>query len=142
VTPYSARARDRGLAGAFVALTRLRDEELNPEEAADRYDATKPLVDLVVDAFRERASRIADGVIAGEVEGALRAYVDQWEYLTRAALRYGWRLMYDDQQPPPSDVLLQAAEGGRYGHWRAPGSLREVEETSRIYLRDLNAAGT
>ena len=47
--------------------------------------------------------------------------------------------MYDESKPAPSDVLLRAAEGGRYGHWRTPGSLREVEETSRIYVRELDA---
>jgi hypothetical protein len=141
VTPYSSRARDRGLAGAFVSLTRLRDERLNPEEAADLYDADDASVDAVVGAFRNRAERIADDQVAAEVERALRAYVDQWDGFARSPLRYGWRLMFDNKAPP-SDVLLRAAEGGRWGHWRTPGSLREVEETSRIYVRELDAHRT
>ena len=141
VTPYSARARDRGLAGAFVSLTRLRDERLNPEDAADRYDASDAIVETIVRTFRERALRVGDERAAIEVENALRGYIDQWDGFARSPLRYGWRRMFDDQ-PPPSDVLLRAAEGGRYGHWRAPGSLREVEETSRIYVRGLDADST
>lgn len=140
VTPYSARARDRGLAGAFVSLTRLGDERLNPEDAANRYDASDPMVDAVVRTFRERAHRVGDDRAVAEVERALRGYVDQWDGFAHYPLRYGWRVMYDDQ-PPSSDVLLRAAEGGRHGHWRTPGSLREVEETSRIYLRGLDAGG-
>lgn len=140
VTPYSTRARDRGLAGAFVGLTRLGEERLNPEEAANRYDAAEPSVDDVVRAFRERVAQIVDEAVAREVEHALRAYIDQWDGFARSPLRYGWRPMYDeDRHPPPSDVLLRVAEGGRWGHWRAPGSLREVEETSRIYVRGLSA---
>jgi hypothetical protein len=50
--------------------------------------------------------------------------------------------MYDENKRPPSDVLLRAAEGGRYGHWRTPGSLREVEETSRIYVLELDGHRT
>ncbi len=141
-TPFSSRARDRGLAGAFVSLTRLRDERLNPEEAATLYEATEPLVDEVVRAFRERAERIVDARVAEEVETALRAYVDQWQGFARSPLRYGWRLMYGEDKAPESDVLLRSAEGGRYGHWRTPGSLREVEETSRIYVRGLNGDET
>jgi hypothetical protein len=140
VTPYSTRARDRGLAGAFVALTRLGEERLNPEEAAGRYDASESSVDAVLRAFRERALQIVDESVAREVDRALQAYVDQWDGFARSPLRYGWRPMYDeDRNPPPSDVLLRVAEGGRYGHWRAPGSLREVEEASRIYVRGIDA---
>ena len=137
-TPFSSRARDRGLAGAFVSLTRLRDEKLNPEKAADLYDASDPLVADVVREFRERAEQIVDVRVAEEVETALRAYIDQWQGFARSPLRYGWRLMYGEDTPPDSDVLLRSAEGGLHGHWRTPGSLREVEETSRIYVRGLN----
>jgi hypothetical protein len=144
VTPFSARARDRGLAGAFVSLTRLRDERLNPEAAARQFDAEDDVVEAVIAEFRRRAERIADARVAEEVERALRAYVDQWEGFARSPLRYGWRVMFNEDRAPPhdEDVLLRAAEGGRFGHWRAPGSLREVEEVSRIYLRGLDAAGT
>lgn len=141
VTPYSARARDRGLAGAFVSLTRLREEPLNPEEAAGRYDPEDGSVDIVLRAFRSRADSVADSRVADEVEQALKAYRDRWGELARAPLRYGWRLPYDENQPPPTEVLLRAAEGGRHGLWRVPGSLREVEEQSRIYLRGLDATG-
>jgi hypothetical protein len=138
VTPYSSRARDRGLAGAFVALTRLRDERLDPEEGAGLYDADDESVEMVVRAFRDRAEQIADDAVADEVERGLRAYIDQWDGYARSPLRYGWRPMYDENKPPPSDVLLRPAEGGRFGRWRTPGSLREVEETSRIYVRELD----
>ena len=125
-----------------MSLTRLWDERLNPEEAADRYDPDDPLVGEILRIFHERASRISGEASGVEVENALRAYVDQWEGFARAPLRYGWRQLYDESRPPPSDVLLRAAEGGLYGHWPTPGSLREVEEMSRIYLRRVDGGGS
>ncbi len=136
VTPYSTRARDRGLAGAFVSLARLREERLNDEEDADQFDPDDPLVDMVVRTFRNRAERVAGPRVAEEVEEALRARVDQWQNFARSPLQYGARSRYNEDQPPNPDALLRAAEGGRYGHWQAPGSLREVEEASRIYRRE------
>ena len=137
VTPYSARARDRGLPGVFVSLTRLQDPGLTEEEAADRYEPSDVLVARVLEAFHTRAEHVSDGRVAAEVEQALKGYRDRWGELASAPLRYGWRVPYGQDNPPPSDVLLKAAEGGRYGHWRTPGSLREIEEPSRIYVRGL-----
>jgi hypothetical protein len=136
-TPFSSRARDRGLAGAFVALARLGNEQLNAEEAAGGFEAADPSVEQIIEVFRRRARTIVDGSAADEVETALRAYVDQWSAFAQDPLRYGWRLFYGEGNPPPSDVLLRSAEGGRFGHWRTPGSLREVEETTRVYVRGL-----
>jgi hypothetical protein len=136
-TPFSSRARDRGLAGAFVALTRLGIEDLVAEDCAGSFQAADPSIEQIIDVFRRRAKTIVDAAVADEVETALRAYVDQWGMFAQDPLRYGWRSVFGRAAPPPSDVLLRSAEGGQFGHWRAPGSLREVEETSTVYVRGL-----
>jgi hypothetical protein len=143
VTPFSARARDRGLAGTFVALHRLRDFLLAPEEAADRFDPAAEAADAVARQIVERAGRIAtDADVTGELKHETQVLRDQWGDLAHSPLRYGWRHPYPDKNPPPSDVLMKAAEGGIHGHWRVPGSLREVEDQSLVYLRGVNAPGT
>jgi hypothetical protein len=136
VTPFSARARDRGLAGAFVSLVRLMTEGLDPESGAGEFDAADPDVERAIETFVRRASRLTDNEVAAAVANALRAHRDEWGGLARHSLIYGWRTPYPDKNPPPAPVLLRSAEGGTVGHWRTPGSLREVEETARVYIRE------
>jgi hypothetical protein len=136
-TPFSSRARDRGLPGAFVAIARLGDFILTPEQAADKFDPGDASVTVAVDHFRKRAESIADAETAKEVQRQLQALMSEWEGFADEPLRYGWRSP-DPTKLPPSDVLLRQAEGGYVGHWEAPGSLREVEETSPVYVLGLD----
>ncbi len=134
-TPFSSRARDRGLAGAFVSATRLGSSTLAPETAANRFERDDAQVAAVIEQFRSRAESIADAQTASQLEAQLIALSEEWSDWAAEPLRYGWRSP-DPAKQPGSDVLLRAAEGGRWGHWDAPGSLREVEEQSRVYLLD------
>jgi hypothetical protein len=138
-TPFSSRARDRGLPGAFVAIARLGDFDLTPEQAADLFASDDAGVVLAIEQFRRRAEAVADARTAKEVERQLLALVSEWESLAEEPLRYGWRSP-DPTRVPGSDVLLRQAEGGQYGHWDAPGSLREVEETSPVYVLGLDGS--
>lgn len=140
VTPFSARARDRGLAGTFVALHRLRDYPLAPEERANLFDPDAVVVRIVADLIARRATHIvSDSGVVDELRNEMQILRDQWGDLSHAALRYGWRHPIPDKNPPPTEVLMKAAEGGLHGHWRVPGSLREVENQSLVYLRGVNA---
>jgi hypothetical protein len=138
-TPFSSRARDRGLAGVFVAMARLVEFELDPEEAAGKFDRGDPSVILAIDALRRRAESVADAATARDLERQLATLVSEWEALTDEPLRYGWRTP-DPSNLPKSEVLLRQAEGGQWGQWEAPGSLREVEENSPVYVLDLDGA--
>ncbi len=140
-TPFSLRAMDRGLAGAFVALSRLESEELNAEDAASKYDTANPSIEDVIRAFGRRAAQTADKQASKEIEEAIRSYVDRWGEYARSSLHYGYRRPVDDGKEPDFGVLLKAAEGGKHGHWRAPGSLREVEETSSVYVNNFENRG-
>ncbi len=142
VTPFSSRARDRGLAGTFVAMHRLRDFFLAPDDAAAKFDPASPDVDLVQELVLERVMDIlSDSETIDEVRRELKSLRDEWGDLAHQALIYGWRPPLPHVTPPPSEVLMQPAEGGPFGHWRVPGSLREVEEQSLIYLKGLRAPG-
>lgn len=140
VTPFSARARDRGLAGTLVALHRLRDFRLAPEERANLFDPHAVIVGIVAEQIAARATHVvSDSDAVDELREEMQALRDQWGDLSHAALRYGWRHPIPDKNPPPSEVLMKAAEGGIHGRWRVPGSLREVENQSLVYLRGVSA---
>ncbi len=142
VTPFSSRARDRGLAGTFVAMHRLRDIGLSQETAAANFDPSSPDADSVQQEVLDRVAGIlGDPGVEEEVLRELMSLRDEWGDLAHQALRYGWRHPIPDANPPPTDVLMRPAEGGLYGHWRVPGSLREVEEQSLVYLRGVRAPG-
>jgi hypothetical protein len=138
-TPFSSRARDRGLAGAFVSMARLSGFDLDPEQAADRFSGADGLIALAIEHFRRRAESVADEATARELEHQIAALVSEWEDFAQEPLRYGWRPL-DAANMPGSEVLLRQAEGGQWGNWDAPGSLREVEENSRVYVLGLDGA--
>ncbi len=82
-TPFSSRARDRGLPGAFVALARLGDFDLTPELAADSFDPDKASVSVAVEHFRRRAEAVAEAQTASDVQRQLQALVSEWEISLR-----------------------------------------------------------
>ena len=135
-TPFSTRALDRGLRGAYVAMTRLGSEGWSPELGAGRFDPKHPRVTSVMAAFRQRAEVVAGSTIAAGLAQALSGVADEWWGFRTAPLRYGWRSR-DPKNDPDEDVLLRVPEGGRIGHWPAPQSLREVEELSAVRVLDL-----
>lgn len=142
VTPFSSRARDRGLAGTFVAMHRLRDFSLAPDDAAAKFNPASPEADIVEREVLARVMHILSVPNAvDEVDVELQSLRDEWGDLAHHGLMYGWRHPYPDENPPPSEVLMKVAEGGIHGHWRVPGSLREVEEQSLVYLKGVRAPG-
>ncbi len=127
------------MAGAFVSAARLGSSTLAPETAADRFNAADPEIGAVIERFRSRAEAVSDAETASQLEAQLVALSDEWAGWAAEPLRYGWRSP-DPANHPGSDVLLRSAEGGQCGHWDAPGSLREVEGQSRVYLLDADGA--
>jgi hypothetical protein len=136
-TPFSSRARDRGLPGALVSIARLGDFPMAAEDAAEDFDGTEPTVTFAAEQLRRRAESVADAATAADVEQQIAGLLSEWQELADDPLRYGWRAP-DRSKVPPSAVLLRQAEGGLWGEWDTPGSLREVEETSRVYLLGLD----
>ena len=123
-------------------MHRLRDIGLSQETAAANFDPSSPDADSVQQEVLDRVAGIlGDPGVEEEVLRELMSLRDEWGDLAHQALRYGWRHPIPDANPPPTDVLMRPAEGGLYGHWRVPGSLREVEEQSLVYLRGVRAPG-
>lgn len=136
-TPFSSRALDRGVRGAFVSMVRLGDDELSGETSAVEFNPRSTDVALVMEAFRRRADAISGEAAATSVVETLKGLADEWWGYRTAPLRYGWRSP-DPASRPSEDVLLRVPESGRIGHWPAPQSLREVEDVSLVRVLGLD----
>lgn len=142
VTPWSSRARDKGLHAVFVGLLRLLHPRLAENSGARNFDAADPLVAFVRDSLVARA-RATDPAEADAVERELRALIDEWAQRVRA---HPTSLTY--RRPPrapdtPVTWLLEDAEhsGVRDAFPRGTlNSLREVEATASLYAISLRRA--
>lgn len=134
-TPFSSRALDRGLRGAYVAMVRLGDGDLLAERSAALFNPRAPLIAAVARSIQRRAEAITNVETGAMVAEAVKGLGDEWWGYRGQALRYGWR--WRDLTKLEGDVLLRVPEGGLVGHWPAPQSLREVEAQSPVHVLGL-----
>lgn len=130
VTPFSTRARDRGLHGIFVALLRHLSPDLNPDDAAYRFDPNSEPVRYVVDRILERVAAVEKDEIE-RTRRDLERICHRWHLLAdTGTLRYGTASRRDDEVN-----LLVAAEDPRPAGYmfRTLNSLREVEGSATIF---------
>jgi hypothetical protein len=115
VTPYSARAIDKGLTGVLVSYLRHLREDWNPNTAARQVDRHDPEVADLVDAIVARAEEVTGDTDAGiVVRTELDRRLDDWEVEKTNAGPY---LAYDKKAG--DDVpLLHKPEAGEWGPCR------------------------
>jgi hypothetical protein len=130
VTPFSARARDRGLHAVFVALARLTVPELAPRDAAGRVIEVLDKLRPVRQRILERVTRVAPEEY--EATGRqLDEILEQW--IQRAREVPG--LVFDDWEHPERALLIDAGRGGEVeGPFSTLWSLRDVDRASGLYL--------
>jgi hypothetical protein len=136
VTPFSSRARDRGLHAIYVGMCRAADFDLTPEQQAVAYSRDRAVAADALDALSDRAGAVGGPEVAEAVRKELVARQDVWEQLTVGGpLRYSWESV--ERLPPPGvAILLRLAGTDRSGVWATPGSLREIESQAGIYLQE------
>lgn len=132
VTPFSSRARDRGLHAVFVAMVRHMMPSMNPEEAAQLFPPDDSTLAVVRRLIAERAQSVEPEEVGGVLQ-QLEAISDTWARLARAdALRYG-RDWNNSALPHLMESIESSAE--EFEGFRVLNSLREVEgETSLQFL--------
>jgi hypothetical protein len=138
VTPFSARARDRALAGVLVSYLRQDNPGLATEQAANLFDATSDSVAKVIAELVGRAYRVTEREeVRSETDQQLKNLVAEWRHQTappaaRSLVYTGRGIKRDDGS---KSILLQPMERelGR-GMWRVAGSLREVEPELPVVL--------
>ncbi len=150
VTPFSARALDRGFAGACVALARYAEPALAPPRGAEQIAAVRVSLEMqLLDAFLERVRQqpIED---ADELEERLRSVrnrtvdlLDSWRAVFDEYLADGVALQYqkyelDGPRPLLRDILDRDFESEHHRKFRANRSLRDVEPEVNLFLHDLN----
>lgn len=136
VTPFAARALDRGLTALLVSLVRLADDEYNANSRAEALDRNHELVKSAVEAIVRRAEEVDGTKEAGdEVRAMLVRRLDEWR--ARAdSVAGGSRLGYKDKKDGVTRGLLRTPDLGEWDNFTCLNSLRDVEPTVGLILAD------
>ena len=148
VTPFSARALDRGFAGAMVGLARHADPKLTPPRGVEEIGAVRSVLEERLrrvyeervnrqpfDSEEERAERrrsVTDRI--GELLDAWVAVLADY-HADHTNVQYQ---RYEDRGPKPllREMLDKGFESASHRMFRANRSLRDVEPEVNLYLRD------
>ncbi|HUY48532.1 MAG TPA: DISARM system helicase DrmA [Streptosporangiaceae bacterium] len=148
VTPFSPRARDKGLEGVLTSVVRLGDGDLAGEQDAGKFDRSDPRVAEMVELIAHRAGAVSDSAdAAAETREEVLADLDKWTSVAVPdMLSYSWRGLGGQkgrEAKPDRRYLLDSQESRvKEGSFQAPGSLREVESEVHVYLLDTELAAT
>ena len=129
VTPFSPRARDRGLHAVLVALARLTTTELRANESAGEISAYRPALESLVDVIVSRAREV-DATEAPHTEAHLRRIIDDWESKAEG----GSSLFFNNPRVTESSLLRSADDFDADDGFPTLWSLRDVDAESHLYL--------
>ena len=147
VTPFAARALDRGFAGSLVTFSRHAEAVLTPAEGAARIaEARAELERRLLDVFGERVRE--QPLNEAEREERLRSVqnrvgdlLDSWYRIFDDYNEAGVDLQYQEYElsgPRPllRDMLDADFESNNHRKFRANRSLRDVEPEVHLFLED------
>ena len=148
VTPFSARALDRGFAGAILALARHARPELTKARGVEQIEAVRvPLEQLLKDAVRTRVDQQQfapdehDEVVQS-VESRVSEILDGWETIYEEHHADGVEMQYQKYElRGPKPLLREMLETGLSAEerlFRVNRSLRDVEPGVNLLVRDLD----
>ena len=132
VTPFSSRARDRGLHAVVVALARVLVPAARPNDAASRIE---DFVDELTTRVRPLVVHRVNAVEPAEAQRTAKAFdefVSWWR--DEAAACPG--LVYESRRSSPVPALLRGFDDteGRNSGWPTLWSLRDVDASSSLFL--------
>jgi hypothetical protein len=138
VTPFAARALDRGLTGLLVALARHEHLAWNPNRAAQAIATSDSLFDEIVDALAHRAEDVSgDGDRRDLVRDMIRTRLDHLKVLQA---RPGAPLAYRQVSGADAIPLLNEPSAAEWSIWTCPTSMREVEPNVNFIMDDRDAS--
>lgn len=129
VTPFAARALDRGLVGVMVAAIRHAREQLESETGAQLVSAGDGQVRSAIQSIAERAGEVLDVTTADEVQRRCSELLDLWDR-KRRGLESGV-LTYSDRR---SGNPLLDTRTTTWDTWSVPWSLRDVEPEINLII--------
>jgi hypothetical protein len=150
VTPFSARALDRGFAGALVSLARHVEARLTPPDGVERIGEVRAELERrLVDAFLERVRQqpFADEAEREErgrsLQNRVSDLLDSWRKIFEDYRASGVALQYQKyelREPKPllREMLDTDFESEHHRKFRANRSLRDVEPEVNLFLKDLS----
>jgi hypothetical protein len=150
VTPFSARALDRGLAGALVGLARHAEPRLTPPQGVEQIAAVRTAIERkLLDVFLERVRQqpIADEAEREErlrsVQNRIVDLLDSWRKIFDDYHAAGVAVQYQkyelkQRQPLLREMLDKHFESEHHRKFRANRSLRDVEPDVNLFLKDLS----
>ncbi len=143
VTPFSERARDRALPAVLVAHSRLGEPDWSTESGAGNFDPDRPSVDEFASFMVERARSVArhGDDVAEELRKQIDSLLFDWDQLTSDPIGLVYSIAGQNKKEKDESkkraVLLRPMElETAKGHWKASGSLREVEEEVPVVLKE------
>ena len=135
VTPFAPGATYRGLFALLAALVRLKGEEFNANDKADKVERNHAFVREAIEAIVHRASLVSDAQTAQNIRSELEAKMDHW--LAKAQTVGGAQLKYQVKSKDGTTVnLLVPAGRGPWDFSTCLNSLRNVEPTINLILTD------
>lgn len=150
VTPFSARALDRGFAGALVGLARHAQAELTPPQGVEHLAKVRTATEqTLLDRFLERVRQqpLADEAEREErlrsVQNRVVDLLDSWQKVVEDYRTAGAAVQYQRYElKPPRPLLREMLERNfdseHHRKFRVPRSLRDVEPEVNLYLKDLS----
>ena len=150
VTPFSARALDRGFAGALVTLARHTYPELSPARGAEQVAKVRAVLEKhLLDVFfdRVRHQRFATDDEQQEclrsIQNRIVDLLDSWQKIFNDYNTYGVALQYQRyelRQPRPllREILDKDFESEHHRKFRVNRSMRDVEPGVNLFLKDMS----
>jgi hypothetical protein len=130
VTPYSPRARDRGLHAVLVALARLRIDGMRENDQAVAAPEHRAQLEHLRDAIVARANAVDSEQAAGTRED-LDAFIDRWLQIAEEHSD----LVYESPKGTQAALLTAAAPDLEPGDsYPTMWSLRDVDAESNLFF--------
>jgi superfamily II DNA/RNA helicase len=151
VTPFAPRALDRGLAAIVVALARHSRPAMTPPPGAIEIVAERSGLTSILDVLARRARRHRamtpdeEQRLDAALRGRAQDLLDAWAKIGRANRDTSSPLRYQSYEGGTGAALLHtpldpelATLDKKFGKFTAPRSLRDVEPSVCLWLKQLN----
>ncbi|MEU7880073.1 DISARM system helicase DrmA [Microbispora bryophytorum] len=133
VTPYTARALDRGTTAAFVAAVRNVEEAHSRNRDAEDVDLNGGIVTRFVERFLTRAEVAGSPRGRQALDERLKTLTDLWNAAKQGSARLG----YERKKGHAKEIvdgLLHRAGNGRWDARTVGNSMRETENEINLLL--------
>lgn len=133
VTPFAARALDRGLTGTMVSLLRLENDSMNSNSGAQSLDSSgKGEALRARKVLSERAWKVKDKAARTTADNMTADRIDRW---VKESVKAGRRLGYETEYGQGDLAALLKKPGAlAWDEFTVPMSMREVEPGVQLIM--------